>query len=205
MAVETPKIPVIGGGGSGTTGTEASVSATLEAHASQEYGTSYTLGESIEETEEVTAQWEQTVPGCTMINVQFMATQGTASVPFTATMIPADSTITGCSYGVTGTWTGASVSSTHLQPEEATDPPLAGPCLTGTSTSSSLTGSSEDEFPIGAVIGGALGAVAVVAVAAIAIACMCKKKHQMPQVPVGFPVSMSSTPTSATEMTQSKV
>ena len=223
VTVETPKIPLIGGGGSGTAGVEASVSASLETHTSQEYGTSYTLGESIEETEEVTAQWEQTVPGCTMVNVHFMATQGTASVPFIATMVPTDSSFTGCSFTVTGTWTGASVSSTHLQPVEAVEPPLAGPCVTVMDTSTSPpsapsdsiqsssgssntlgsnTNSSGDELPIGAIIG---GAVAVVAVAAIAIAYIFKKKHQAPQAPVGVPVTITTTSTSSTEMTQSKV
>lgn len=212
VQVESPKIPFIGGGASGT----SSVEATVGAFASTEFGTSYTLGKSIDETETKTSTWEQNVPGCTVIKVNFMASQGTATVPFTATMAPTDSSITGCEYSVTGTWTGASVSNTNLQTEEVVDPPLSGACASNGDTSSSAslspsnagatpesaTPPSRDELPIGAIIGGGLGAVAILAAAAVTIAWIKIKKAKVPArtgpaVVTGIPAT--------TEMTPSKV
>jgi hypothetical protein len=220
VEVESPEIPIFGGGASGT----SSVEATVGAFVSLEHGTSYTMGKSIEETEAKTTAWEQEVPGCTVIRVNFMASQGTATVPFTATMAPTDSSITGCEYSVTGTWTGASVSNTNLQTEEVVDSPLSGACASNGDTSSTMSPSpsppasssasgadtptngsdavidpSKDELPIGAIIGGGLGAVALLAVSAVAIVWLMRTKVQMPArtgptVVTGIPATTEVTP-----------
>ena len=68
------------------------------------------------------------VPGCTVMEVTLSASDVTAYVPYTATMVPKDASITGCEYSVNGTWKGVSVSSTEVETVEMVDPPLFGTC-----------------------------------------------------------------------------
>jgi len=156
VTVAPPFIPSL----SATGTVETSASASAEVSSTTETGRTYNLGETSTKTQAVETQWEQTVPGCTIVDVKFLGTKQTASIPYKATMV--SSKLKGCSTEVTGEWKGASISRTYLDTVEETNPALTGTCAP--SSDGELNAS-----PVEAIS----GKIAISAVAGVVCLCIC--------------------------------
>jgi len=165
----SPDIPYVGSVSGTYTG-----EATVGKYENTEKGTTYTEKSETQRSKTSTKERTFEVPGCTVIEVRFVATAGKANVPYTATMAPDDASITGCEYSVNGTWKGVSVSNTRVTGVEMVDPPLFGAC---NRSDEGFFKEVEGFFKENGVIAwGAVGG-SLALVAAICIFCSCKKRR----------------------------
>ena len=96
---------------------------------SRESSNSISEGETITDTQEVSQTFGPAeLPGCSLHFLNIISKRVTSSVPWTATMKPANVEYEVCSYEVSGSWSGASTTETYttLYTQEA--PRLYGAC-----------------------------------------------------------------------------
>ena len=143
VKVESPEIPGIGGKVSGGYGYAQGGSESEENFAQQSYslalgvvsdsttGIEYEEGRKITETRSVSDTFGPTnLPGCSYHTIEYVGQQVSTTVPFTARMMPTDSSLDECAYDVSGVFTNALVAEVHTTLVTEAHPQLYGSCVT---------------------------------------------------------------------------